>query len=215
MGLIFALTLDGTATALARIPLYERLLTGTRPSFKRFGPQATTVAAGGRICAGYSATYEIRCWSQDGRLALHLVDVTSPRAITDGDRRLYDESYLAANKRAPPAGIASIKEQNRLAQYPDHAPAFSRFMLSTNGDIWVSDFVPEHFIIGPAVMRAPHTAATWRIFSPMGVWLSELKLPARFVPYDVGPDYVAGVAFGEDDVERVVVWQIRTAYPRS
>jgi hypothetical protein len=46
------------------------------------------------------------------------------------------------------------------------------------------------------------------VFSARGTWLSDVVLPPRFVPLEMGPDYVAGVAFDADDVERVVVWRL-------
>lgn len=52
----------------------------------------------------------------------------------------------------------------------------------------------------------PHT---WSVFTPDGAWSAEVALPPRFVPFEFGRDYLAGVAFDDDDVERVVVWGLR------
>jgi hypothetical protein len=34
-------------------------------------------------------------------------------------------------------------------------------------------------------------------------------LPARFLAYEMGHDYVAGVVFDENDVERVTLFRLR------
>jgi hypothetical protein len=55
---------------------------------------------------------------------------------------------------------------------------------------------------------APKRAQRWSVFSPDGAWLADIVLPARFIAHDMGRDYVAGVSFDADDVERVTVWRI-------
>jgi hypothetical protein len=47
------------------------------------------------------------------------------------------------------------------------------------------------------------------VFAFDGAWIADVKLPPRFAPLDFGRDYVAGVAFDADDVERIVVWGLR------
>jgi hypothetical protein len=65
--------------------------------------------------------------------------------------------------------------------FADRAPAFSRLVLGIMGELWVSEFDPSTNLPGP---------------------------PARFVPYEMGRDYVAGVSFADDGVERVTLWRL-------
>jgi hypothetical protein len=55
-----------------------------------------------------------------------------------------------------------------------------------------------------------------RVFSGAtdGTWRADVTLPPRFMPLDFGRECVAGVAFDDDDVERVVVWGLLRQAPR-
>lgn len=129
------------------------------------------------------------------------------RAVTASDKATFDSGYLAANPKAPPRYIREIRERNRIAPYAEAAPAYSRFVLAPDGELWVSSFVPEFYVLGPASFRAPHDPTRWSVFSPAGEWLADVTLPARFVLLDMGRDYVAGVRI-VDDMEQVVVLRL-------
>jgi hypothetical protein len=94
-------------------------------------------------------------------------------------------------------------------RFASRAPLFSRFMFSVDGNLWVSPFLPGFGLPGPSASLAPLADHTWNVFSRTGTWIAAIALPKRFVLYEVGVDYVAGVLFDDDDVEHVVLWELR------
>jgi glutamate mutase epsilon subunit len=55
----------------------------------------------------------------------------------------------------------------------------------------------------------PTTPTHWNVFAPDGRLLSEVTLPARFTPFEVGADYVLGVSRDNDDMERATLLRLR------
>jgi hypothetical protein len=47
------------------------------------------------------------------------------------------------------------------------------------------------------------------VFDRDGAWLGDVTLPAHFQPYDIGADYVLGVARDDDGVQTVVQYALR------
>jgi hypothetical protein len=52
--------------------------------------------------------------------------------------------------------------------------------------------------------------STWSVFGPAGIWLGDVTMPARFLPRDIGADYVLGTAIDADGVETVVSYRLAT-----
>lgn len=160
-------------------------------------------------CLGYSDRFAITCYDRLGRARLRLVRETDARAIREEERALVRQAYLDANRDAPPQIRQQMVQAVNAFPFASDAPRFSRLLLRPDGELWVSPFDPGFGLPGPGAPLAPSTTHTWSVFAPDGTLLAAVPLPARFVPYEVGRDYVAGVAFDEDDVERVVVWGLR------
>jgi hypothetical protein len=131
------------------------------------------------------------------------------REITSADRQFFLAARLAANQEAAPDVIARITESHRLSQFAKLAPAFSRMIIALSGDVWVSEFDRTDKAIGPPAFRRPQQQLRWSIFRRDGLWLSDILTPARFLPYEIGPDYVLGTTLGSDDVEHVTMYRIR------
>ncbi|MGH7709738.1 MAG: 6-bladed beta-propeller [Gemmatimonadaceae bacterium] len=182
---------------------------GTAPPFEVYGERGVVSTDGARICVGVSSRYTVDCYDGRGRLALSLRREVGARSITEDDRRFFRDAYLAANKGAKPEAIASIEESNRLTQFAQQAPVLSRVLLATSGQLWVSEFDRTENAIGPTVYRRPQRPLRWSVFDPDGRWRADIETPARFMVYEVGPDYVLGVTLGSDDVEHVTLYRIR------
>ena len=181
---------------------------GNAPPVEVYGRRGVMTTDGGRICAGVSDRYIIDCYV-GGRHVLSVRRSVDVKAITDDDRRFFREAYLAANKGTRPEVIASIEESNRLTQFAPDAPAFTRLLLSTSGQLWVSEFDRTHNSIGPPVYRRPQRPLRWSVFDLDGRWRADIETPARFVVYEAGADYVIGATLGDDDVEHITMYRIR------
>lgn len=160
-------------------------------------------------CVGYSDRFVLTCYDRSGRARLRIARETASRAVREEERAMVRQAYLDANQDAPPSVRRQMATAVQDFPFASMAPVFSRLLLRADGELWVSPFDPGFGLPGPAAPLAPSTTHTWSVFASDGTWLAEMPLPPRFIPFDVGRDYVAGVAFDEDDVERVVVWGLR------
>ena len=182
---------------------------GPAPPFQVYGARGVVAADGERICAGVSDRYAIDCYDGQGRATVFIRRTVAAKRVTDDDRQFFREAFLAANKGTRPEVIASIQESNRLTQFAQTAPAFTRVMIATSGELWVSAFDRTANSLGPPSYRRPQKPLRWSIFSPDGRWLADIETPARFMLYEAGSDYVIGATLGPDDVEHVSMYRIK------
>lgn len=207
---VFSSTISGNRLSpLFELPGYREVRVGQAPSRLLLDGEGTVTARDSRICSGFSGRFELTCYAASGKALTRIVRATNARATTDSDRSIVRNAYLAANRDAPPRIREQMERAVQEFRFADRVPAFSRLLMSSNGELWVSEFNPNTNLPGPLVLRAPTRSQRWSIFSSDGGWLADILLPARFTAYDMGPDYVAGVSFDSDDVERVTVWRIR------
>ncbi len=170
--------------------------------------EAVTATAMGGVCVGYSDRFEISCYDPTGRITRRVSRDLARREVTEADRQIVRQAYLAANTDAPPPVRQQMERMVLALPFATTAPALSRMMLRDDGELWVSPFQVGVGLPGPAASLAPTAAQTWNVFAPDGRWIANVSLPPRFEPYEIGSDYVAGVQFDDDDVERVVVWRL-------
>ena len=81
-------------------------------------------------------------------------------------------------------------------------PAFDRMLVDRAGKLWVRSG-------STSFGGSSSTDATeWSVFNPSGRWLGDVTMPPRFIPTDIGPDYVLGVSRDADDVETVALYRL-------
>lgn len=177
-----------------------------------FAPRAHVVAQRNRICLGYSAAYEVRCLDGDARVVLRIERQLRRQAVSATAKAAFRraESGLRSDGTSRYEGSLRAHRERvaEAARFASRYPAYSQLLLSRSGELWVRDYIMEDGL-SRNPLRANSSPSRWSVFGPQGEWLAEVQLPARFAPAEVGADYVAGVAFDEDDVERVVVWRLR------
>lgn len=191
------------------LPGYRTSPINGTPARRLLDAEGVVVASGATACAGYSDRFVLSCYDRLGRMQLRIASDVATRPIREEDRAMVRQAYLDANLDAPPAVRQQMATAVQSFPFATTAPAFSRVLMRPDGELWVSPFDPGFGLPGPAAPLAPSAPHRWSVFARDGTWLAELTFPARFVPFDVGRDYVAGVAFDDDDVERVVVWGLR------
>ena len=188
---------------------YREVRVGQAPSQLLLDGEGTVAARGSRICAGFSGRFDVTCYDPSGTGITRIVRETDRRAPTDSDKSVVRNAYLGANRDAPPPVRERMEKAVLEFRFADRVPAFSRLHISSTGELWVSEFDPSYGIPGPSALLVPTSPQRWSVFSPAGVWLSDVILPARFVAHDMGRDFVAGISFDVDGVERVTVLRIR------
>jgi hypothetical protein len=194
---------------LVTVPGYRTSPINGTPARQLLDAEGVVAASDSSVCAGYSDRLVITCYGHTGRARLRISRDLAPRAIREEERALVRQAYLDANWDAPPAVRQQMATAVQAFPFASSAPVFSRLVLGPDGELWVSPFDPGFGLPGPAAPLAPATPQTWSVFAPDGTWRAEVSLPPRFAPFEFGRDYVAGVAFDADDVERVVVWGLR------
>jgi hypothetical protein len=99
--------------------------------------------------------------------------------------------------------------------YPDRFPRFGRLVVDALGYLWVMKY-PES--LGPFVSprltlpylnHVPEGGAEWRVLSPDGDLVAELRTPPSLFVLEIGADYVLGISRDEFDVESVSVHALR------
>jgi hypothetical protein len=207
---VYRSTFEGDSLApLFEFPGYREVRVGQAPSRLPLDGEGTVTARDRRICAGFSSRFDVTCYDASGTGIIRIVREIEARAPTDSDRSVVRNAYLAANRDAPPRIREQMERAVQEFRFADRVPAFSRLLISSNGELWVSEFDPSTNLPGPSALLAPRRSQRWSVFSPDGAWLADVLLPERFIAHDIGRDYVAGVSFDSDDVERVTVWRIR------
>ncbi|MEP7344081.1 MAG: hypothetical protein ABI877_02380 [Gemmatimonadaceae bacterium] len=203
---------DGGADSLSSLFRLQGLHTkriGTTQGRVLLDAEGSAVARDPRVCAGYSAAFDVACYSASGSMIFRIIRETRSRSVTERDREVARAAFLDANRDAPPAIRQQMESAAKEFMFADRAPAFSHLMLSTNGELWVSQFDPATNLPGRSALLAPREPQQWNVFGTDGQWIAEVQLPARFVPYDMEREAVIGVSFDTDDVERITVFRIR------
>ena len=179
-----------------------------------FAPRTLIAATRDRICAGYPERYEVLCVDTIGRHALRILRDTPRRAVTDSARRAYRDNQAGRRPDGTSRFAGSLRaHRERVAaatQFASHYPAYSELLFARTGELWVRQFDPAGGMLSrPTPYYTSAGQSTWSIYGPDGKWIADCTLPARFGLAEVGADYVIGVSFDEDDVERVTLLSLR------
>ena len=90
-----------------------------------------------------------------------------------------------------------------------HRPAFTKLVVASDGSLWLRELAVLD--AGATNLWGPEPNAppvSWYVLSRDGQWLGQVKMPAQFTVYSIGPDMVYGVFRDEDNVERVRAYRV-------
>ena len=155
------------------------------------GPQ--TAVSGGSLVAAVPDAYEVRWIDLDGTLRrIVRYDMEPiPASPASVDAMLADSDLDAEQRRA-------VRDNLPAEKIPDYLPTVSAVMTDRLGNAWVQQFRP-YFASGPSM---------WTVIAADGVWLGTVELPDRFVPLEIGEDFVLGAWEDELDVEYVLLYDL-------
>ena len=171
-------------------PGSERILTYGAETVEMLRPliarSVSHAVLGDEIIQGSQADYEIRAYSGDGTLR----SVTRRSGFEPGiDERAYDAAVEQRVLMAPEPARPGLRALYRGQPRPPAAPAYTSFLVDTEGCLWVRDFSYDG------------GASSWSVFDAEGVWLGTMTFPDRFRPTQIVEDRVVGIWLDDLDVE--------------
>jgi hypothetical protein len=161
------------------------------------GPSLVSGVSGDRVWIGDSGTGVITMFDAMGKAAGQTKLPIRPRGFSE-----------AALDRAKARALASADTPNMTARYenlydrsyrPRTAPLFTRFISGPDGEMVVELFEEEERAV-------PRSAI---VLDRNGTPVAGFVIPASVVVHEIGDDYMLGVHFDDDGIERVVQYRIR------
>ncbi len=162
---------------------------------------------------GFGGSYEIRAWSAAGRLERIIRRDWVPRGISVDDIEQFNVEWGKRWIRSTGAAAEAERRDLRDDPYAATLPAFSQFIADRVGRLWVREAHVADAAWAGSLATLPVVPSVWSVFDPAGRWLSDVTMPARFLPKEIGRDYVLGVARDGDDVETVVQYALSGGRP--
>jgi hypothetical protein len=143
---------------------------------------------------GDSEHYRIQVFDPRGNLDRIVERVAEPQPITRQITAAYIRGRLDA--ATSPELRAEWERYFANVQFPVTAPAFRRFDVDSEGNLWVENW------------NVPGSAdVTWSVFSPDGRWITDIQGP-RGQPLEIGADYMILLVRTELGTEQVAVHRI-------
>jgi hypothetical protein len=179
---------------------------GPRPM--DMGPQGVWASSGRAFYWGFPEEYAIRVYDTDWTLQRIIRRSWAARRFTDADRASYVDGWMQMWSKATGAEREAERKEMLESAYPELIPAYSDLLATPAGELWVRE---------PDLTGAPGcwcfaglstVPSRWSVFDDGGRWLGEVAMPPRFIPLEIGADYVLGRSRESDDVPRVVMYRL-------
>ncbi len=190
---------------LALVPAGRWVRSGPLSFPEAFSPVLQAGVVDGMAFAAWSAEFDVLLSTPAGAPVRRLRRRTPPLRVTGGHRSAFEDRILFGPM--PEGDVSYGAEDVRRAivdmmTYPQTLPAHYRVLVDLGGLLWIErGDAPRDPL--PHVAEAHAQATTWDAVGTSGEWLGTIRLPARFDPLEIGPDYVLGVHHDEIGVERI------------
>jgi len=136
--------------------------------------------------------YEIRTYDMTGTLRRVLRLERARSEVTLADRRAFrEERRERLSKIEDPTRRRLHEKLLQQLPFPEHHAGYSDILVTRRGELWA---------------RRDDTA--WDVFAENGRLIGEARLPARFVVYEIGDDYVLGLQKDEIGIEHVTLHRL-------
>jgi hypothetical protein len=201
---------DGSTTrALGELPLGVVAM-DARPMLPWLSAPLSIASNDSLFFIGLGTEYSIMVYDRAGRLSSIFRRNWSPVRITAA---VIDQFVVEWGRRwIRSTGADAERERADLRDdpYATEVPAYSQFLADHAGRLWVRAANVADAPGAGQLNTTPLVASVWSVFNPDGGWLCDVTLPARFMPNDIGADYVLGVSRDSDGVETVVQYRLRS-----
>jgi hypothetical protein len=171
-----------------------------------FGRTLALAVGPAGFAAGMGDAFEVAFHDTTGALRLISRARFAERALTAGDADAF-RAFAVPRIVDDPASVASLNASLALDVLPRALPAYASLLFDDGGNLWLR----EHEFADAVVYygAAPRLdAARWWVVAPSGVLLGDIALPNRFVPHEIGEDWMLGVWRDDDDVEHVRMYRL-------
>lgn len=206
---LFLVNPAGAVTrALGKAPVAVFVAGTGQPSPLDFGPDAPHASSGRAIYLGFTDQYAVRVYNSDWKLDRIIRRAWTPRPLTARDLDIYVDGWLKMWSKKTGAELEAQRREMRQSTYPELLPAYSAILAGPAGEIWVRE---------PDLTGAPGcwclaglstVTSRWSVFDAGGRWLGDLPMPPRFIPVEIGADYVLGRSRDVDDVPHVMMYRL-------
>ena len=196
------------ARPLGRVPVVTFVAGANHAAPMDLGPQALWASSGNTFYWGFGDEYAIRAYDADWKLRRIVRRAWTPRPLTGGEIDAYVDGWLKMWSKRTGAELEAERREMRAGTYPDKLPAYSAILAGPTGEIWLRE---------PDMTGAPGcwclaglstVPSEWSVFDAEGRWLGQVAMPPRFIPTEVGVDYVLGRSREADDVTRAVMYRL-------
>lgn len=209
---------NGRIEQIARLPYTQRHASRSLASGVPviFGGRGHVAVAQTGFFAGFSDRYDLRYYTDAGRLSLIVRRSFTPtrapanasarfRARSDTVNTIPDVIRGDARKQVEAMRSAYLAD----LVFASTLPAFNAMIADGEGNLWVERYQADHGLPS-CMMCIPfiNSPTNWDVFDASGTWLGDVQLPARFTPFDISGKAVAGVFRDDDDVEHVRVYPL-------
>jgi 6-bladed beta-propeller len=160
-----------------------------------FGARRLVTLHSDHILTTDGATFEVRELDSDGSLIRIVRTPATPLPVTRQDIANLETGMLEPARDEQQRTM--LNQLFAAWTYPSVQPASDQLFADSEGDTWM-----RHFQAGSA------DTAEWRIFDPSGRWLGDVSLPGRLTIFEIGDDYILGLAHDDLDVEYVRLYTI-------
>ncbi|HEX8904489.1 MAG TPA: hypothetical protein VF771_06590, partial [Longimicrobiaceae bacterium] len=192
----------GEVTEIGRFPGMEFAVSGSPTSGlmmmqRPFGLHTVAAAHGSTVYVAGGERWEVAEYAAKGGLRRLIRADRARRPVTAADQRTYRQTTVTRGDE----GNQALRRQREhiLARlpYPKQKPAITALQVADDGTLWVES--PEE--------REGTLAGEWTVISPAGQVLGRVRVPEALWVWQVGPDWLLGLAAG-DDGEHVRLYRL-------
>lgn len=159
-----------------------------------FGRGTLGAVWGVLVAIGVQDSYEIKAFATDGSL----VSIVRRGGESPSPTRAHQDEYFARLSAGRPAAQrAEALRSGRDMPLVDSYPAFEEILSDRAGYLWVREY--RMFGEGDAV---------WTVFDSEGRIQGVVETPPGLEVFEIGEDYVLGLAQDELGVEHVQMWAL-------
>lgn len=193
---------------LGKAPVVVFVAGTSRPVPLDLGPDAPHASTGRATYLGFNDQYAVRVYNSDWKLDRIIRRAWTPQPLTARDLDAYVDGWLKLWSKKTGAELEAERKEMRQSTYPESLPAYSAILASPGGELWVRD--PD--LSGApgcwCFAGLPTVPSKWSVFDAGGRWLGDIPMPPRFIPVEIGADYVLGRSRDADNVPHVMMYRI-------
>lgn len=163
-----------------------------------FGHETSAAVRPTEVMVGSNDSYEIRSFGPDGELRRILRRQVTPVPVTPQMIQAMNADEDAQNPRADAASRERTAKVRAVIVYPKTLPAFKRFLVDEDGNLWVLAF------------NSPgDSASRYTVFDSSGQMLGDVVAPEDFELSRIGENYLLGIWKDENEVQHVRMYALK------